>query len=134
MIMRLISRIPPRTLLGVATSFVSMISQFIITVGLPRTIRVLFAIRTAIVNNSTFNSIKKFLISLIGSAYAEQFLSFLESHWSTIINNNNIFKSIMNRSIFVCSLIALFKPLYTFSIRTFFIFFFGIFLLYAKCK
>lgn len=127
MIMRLITRISPRTIIGIATAFATIVSELITNIGPIRTIRILLGIRQALNFRASTRVLRDILTGRADTITIENIVRILDPEWVKLVKNNVSFSKIINAMLFVTSIILFIKPFITITIRTFFICFFAIF-------
>lgn len=127
MMMRLITRISPRTILAIATAFATIVSELITNIGPIRTIRILLGIRQALNFRASTRVLRDILTGRADTITIENIVRILDPEWVKLVKNNVSFTKLINVMIFITSTFLIIKPFFTIILRTFFICFFAIF-------
>lgn len=127
MIMRLITRISPRTILGIATSLAVIVSDLIGNIGPLRTIRILLGIRQALNMEASIRVLRDILSGRANEVTVKEIVKILDPEWIKLVKKNITFIKLINVMIFVTSTFLIIKPFFTLIIRAIFITFFAIF-------
>ena len=127
MMMRLITRISPRTILGIAATLATLVSNLIYDIGPLRTIRILLGIRQALNMEATIRVLRDILSGRANEVTVKEIVKILDPEWLKLVKKNITFIKLINVMIFITSSFLFIKPAYTLIIRSFFVTFFAIF-------
>ena len=122
MMMRLITRISPRTILGIAATLATLVSNLIYDIGPLRTIRILLGIRQALNMEATIRVLRDILSGRANEVTVKEIVKILDPEWLKLIKKNVTFIKLINVMIFITSSFLFIKPAYTLIIRSFLIF------------
>ena len=116
MMMQLIFKLTPVSLIGIVPLFVNTISQLIFRTGFIQTIRILLGIRQALNIKASLKVFKDILNGKANPFAIETVINLLEPEWPNIIKENFSFKKILNMLLMFSSIFLILKPvIYTIS-------------------
>ena len=85
MIMRLITRISPRTILGIATTLATIVSDLIYNIGPLRTIRILLGIRQALNMGASIRVLRDILSGRANEVTVKEIVKILDPKWLDLL-------------------------------------------------
>ena len=121
MMMQLIFKLTPVSLIGIVPLFVNTISQLIFRTGFIQTIRILLGIRQALNIKASLKVFKDILNGKANPFAIETVINLLEPEWPNIIKESFSFNKILNLLISFSAIFFIFKPVITIITRTLFI-------------
>nr|YP_009652961.1 hypothetical protein [Taiwanofungus camphoratus]QCG69999.1 hypothetical protein [Taiwanofungus camphoratus] len=121
MIMQLITRISPSTILSFLTVFVRNISEMIMSIGVVSTIRIVLGIRHALNIRAVPTVLKDILRGRANPIAIETITRILEPEWLKLLRNHLSFRKILNVILSVLTIFLFLKPVILLFYRTIFV-------------